>query len=98
LASLEQDVWFGLRTLAKNRGFVVAAVITLSLGIGLALGLAAALALSRTVSSLLYGVSHSDPATFAVIVIVLAGVSLIACYVPARRASLLEPLVGLRRE
>jgi len=66
--------------------------------IGLAAGLPAAFALSRTVSNLLYGVSPSDPATFAFIVIVLAGVSLIACYVPARRVCLAEPLAGLRRE
>ncbi len=70
----------------------------MTVGIGLAVGLPAALALSRTVSSLLYGVSPSDPATFAVIVIVLAGVSLLACYVPARRACLAEPLAGLHRE
>jgi predicted permease len=67
-------------------------------GIGAALGLAAALALSRALVHLLYGVSPSDPASFAAVTAVLAGVSLLACYVPARRAMRMDPVAGLRNE
>jgi len=66
--------------------------------IGLALGLAAATALTRVVSSLLFGVTAVDPATFSAIALLLAAVALLACYIPARRATQFDPIVALRCE
>lgn len=66
--------------------------------IGAAIGLAGALALTRLMTSLLFGVEATDPATFAVIVVLLMAVSLIACYLPARRAARIDPLIALRAE
>jgi len=65
---------------------------------GLALGLAGAAALSRLLASLLYGVSARDPWTFAAVALILAMVALLASFLPARRASRLEPVAALRSE
>jgi putative ABC transport system permease protein len=62
------------------------------------LGLAVALAGTRLLVSLLVGVSSNDPATFAIVVITLAVVALLACWLPARRATHVSPLVALRYE
>jgi putative ABC transport system permease protein len=64
--------------------------------IGVVIGLAGALTLTRVMSGLLFGVGSTDPATFAAIVLLLTLVSLIACYIPARRATRVDPLTALR--
>ncbi|HEV2854529.1 MAG TPA: ABC transporter permease [Thermoanaerobaculia bacterium] len=64
--------------------------------VGVALGLIGALALTRVLSSLLYGVSATDPLTFAAIALLLMAVSWIACYIPARRAARVDPLIAMR--
>jgi ABC-type antimicrobial peptide transport system permease subunit len=69
------------------------AVVTLT---GVMVGLAAAFAGSRLIESLLYGVSSHDPGVFAATTLILLGVALIACWLPARRASRLNPLEALR--
>jgi ABC-type antimicrobial peptide transport system permease subunit len=70
---------------------------TLSLaGFGLVLGLAASRALSRGLGSLLFGVTAGDPATFAGIALVLTAVAALAGYIPARRASRIDPMTALR--
>jgi putative ABC transport system permease protein len=66
--------------------------------IGIGVGLAGALALTRVMAGLLFGVGATDPATFAAIVLLLAVVSLIACYIPARRATRVDPLIALRHD
>jgi putative ABC transport system permease protein len=67
-------------------------------GLGVAAGLAASLWAGRLLHSLLFGVSTSDPATLAGVVVLLLAVSLLAAYVPARRAARVDPLVALRTE
>ena len=65
-------------------------------GVGIALGIGAALVLTRVMSSLLFGVGPMDPMTYAAVSAVLAAVALIATYLPARRASRVDPIVALR--
>ncbi|MDQ6831708.1 MAG: ABC transporter permease [Gemmatimonadota bacterium] len=92
----------GLRmALGASRGHVLALVVgqgTRLALIGVAIGIAGALALSRVVSGLLYGVQPTDLVTFIGVPIVLAGVAVLASYVPALRATKLDPVVALRND
>ena len=87
LGAQRQDVI----TLVLREGLALAAA-------GVAIGLAGTLGLTRFLTSLLYGVKPSDPLTITLAMLTLAGVVLLACYIPARRASKVDPTVALRYE
>jgi len=78
-------------------GLVVARGMTLA-GIGLGVGLAAAFAAARLLSKMLFGVRPTDPATYVAVALSLGLVALLACYLPARRAMRVDPLIALRSE
>jgi putative ABC transport system permease protein len=65
---------------------------------GLLIGLLMALVMTRWIASLLFGVSPADPLTFLLVALLLAGVALFACYLPARRATKVDPIAAMRPE
>ncbi|MGH7647527.1 MAG: FtsX-like permease family protein, partial [Gemmatimonadaceae bacterium] len=81
----------GVLTLVLRQGMVLA-------GIGLVVGLAGALGVTRVVNSLLFGVEPTDPVTFVAVGLFMLCVALVACVVPARRATRVDPLVALRMD
>jgi predicted permease len=93
---------FGIRmALGANRGSVLRIVLrqgVMFIGIGLALGFAAAYAATRFLASLLYGVKPHDPVSFAAVALVLFAAGLAASYLPARRATRVDPMTALRYE
>ena len=92
----------GLRVaLGAQKGDVARLVLRYGLaiaGVGVAIGIAAAFGVTRVLSSLLYGIRADDPATLIGVSAALIGVTLLACYVPARRAMRVDPMVALRYE
>jgi len=81
----------GIFRLVVGQGMRLAAL-------GIVIGLAAAFALTRVMQSMLVGVSATDPLTFVAITALFAAVAALACWIPARRAARLDPLVALREE
>lgn len=92
----------GIRlSLGASRGNVLRLVVGQGMRLallGAACGIVGALALGRLVGKLLYGVKPTDPATFVAVALTLGAVALVSTYLPARRASLVDPMVALRHE
>ncbi len=100
VAQRTQEIGMRL-ALGAGRGDVLRMIVMYGLKLfllGVAIGLAAALALSRLMVHLLFGVSPADPLSYLSVTVLLAAVTLLACYLPARRAMLVEPIVALRYE
>ncbi len=92
----------GIRTaLGATRNDVLTMIVRQGLVLvllGVAIGITAAVGLTRVIASQLFGVTPTDPATFAAASVVFVGIALLACSIPARRATKVDPLVALRAE
>jgi putative ABC transport system permease protein len=89
------------QALGANSGDIIALVLKQGLRLiatGLITGIAAALGIAPVMSSLVEGISTTDPLTMAAVAMVVVAVSLVACYIPARRATRVDPMIALRAE
>jgi putative ABC transport system permease protein len=101
--SVEQGTHeLGVRlALGAARGDILALVVGRGMKLalsGIAVGAVAAFGATRVLSRMLFGVRATDPATYGLVVLLLCAIAFIACYLPARRATRLDPLVALRQE
>ncbi len=101
-AANQRTYEIGIRmALGAQRGDILRMIVGQGLvlvGIGLVLGIAASFGLGKFIANMLFGISAHDPATFAGVVMLLGAVALLACYIPARRATRVDPLIALRYE
>jgi predicted permease len=99
---MERTHEIGVRiALGARRSQILSLVVGLGLkltAIGLIVGAALAIAVTRAIADVLFGVSATDPLTFVLVALALAAIALLACYIPAHRASRIEPMVALRNE
>jgi len=80
---------------------VLKLIVARSMGltlIGVAIGVTGAFVLTRLMESLLYEVKTTDPMTYVIVPVLLSGVALLSCYIPARQATKVDPMIALRRE
>jgi putative ABC transport system permease protein len=93
---------FGIRmALGAEKDDILNLIVALGFRLavaGIILGMAGALALTRVLTSLLFGITPNDPITFGAVALLLVGLALLACYIPARRATKVDPMVALRYE
>jgi putative ABC transport system permease protein len=85
LGARSSDVW----RMVLKQGVIITAI-------GMVFGLVCAIGLSSVMASMLYGVSATDPLTFLFITLLLAAVALAACYIPARKATKVDPVIAIR--